>query len=99
MLLGASELAVQRRVGRVVTILGNLSHKLEIAGRIEADQCFFALHQERAAKSTRPSDEGLFTTKAIYFLSSQEGLVTRLRESYVTYYMCSDPVKFCVRVW
>jgi hypothetical protein len=35
----------QGRVGRVVTILGNLSDidKLEIAGRIEPDQCF-ALH-------------------------------------------------------
>jgi hypothetical protein len=37
-----------------------------------------ALRQTHDRGQDRPSDEGLFTTKEIYFLSSQEGLVTRL---------------------
>ena len=32
------------KVGRVTSILRQHSHKLEIAGRIEPDQRFFALH-------------------------------------------------------
>jgi hypothetical protein len=61
----------QEHVGRLIST--------QIVGRIEPDRCFFCAPLRKAAKSTRPSDEGLFTTKEIYFLSSQEGLVTRLK--------------------